>query len=1090
MKSVVMSILVSLVSAGMISAGYGDECERQTFTVTFDLGAFGYAYGPLSQEVEYGESATAPEFFCDPSYDFVEWNEDFSYVTSDMTVHAVYELSSVGKMMDKYSGGYGSDDAFVLDCVCYDVDSHCIRVQGTLDYSYNYSMFSYIDNPSTGSEDSEHDGNLRMRIFCVDRQGNESDVICDTTAWSCSLPVDINEVNYVGIELVSTWYSGEYCWFCMDASNIEHVRFNLLKLDTAEFDPSEYTYRRSFDLGSYYEKGEYHYFRQYEYYRVIEGVKPRALVEIVNASSMNISINGNWYILKSSPLEPRNNVIDYDKAETKIVSTITHDNVRHPTYYHNSLLYSTYIVVDPEQYTVRFDLCGHGERIGGGELIQSVDCLKGEAEVLPKVCPNPHYVFRKWTRSHWDGNTLVYVAEYDREYVIAYEDTKGVYNPNPTNYMVMVTNEIVFVALPDTDEYWFKGWEPAKIEVGTTGDLVVTAKWDRIQGVAEAVGDQNREWVSSGDADWFVTWNDEKGKYVVRSGEIDNCQTSVLETVVMNGGTVSFAVATSCEPSYRGKIRTDGLSFLVDGNEVLWLDGESGWTNVLWSVTGDGTHRLQWKYGKDIEGASGRDCAFLSEFTFYHEVVVSFSGGDATEGDVPRPIFSYNGAEITLPPLGTLWNPRHAFVGWSDGETVYQPGDRFLLGDVAPVFTAQWVAKRLSAPVISVPPFYTTEKTTVTISAEAGAEVRYTLDGSDPTMASAAYAGPFEIAGSMTVKAAAFREDWFDSPVVSATTVRAPWTYGECLNSETLNFASEGAGAWVRDLSVTHDGIAALCSGAIGNNATSRLELVVVGGGELTFWWRASTEVYRGKPMDSGVLVVDGEDVAEIYGEADWTRKAVVLSGGGLHTVRWEFRKDEEDDPLMVGDDCVWLDEVKWTSFGPSVVNDSGATVTGDAETGFVVEPSKDIENVEISLNGVDPSRVTVKVSVGVKTVAAHGAKVKIVSGGADITEFLNVPAANGSGVVDLTKATVKEEIVKEAMDPAKGAKIVLDAANPSLTTPNTRKGLFYQLREGETLGGMKDGDNKVGDGQPWSPEIKVKGGNSAFYSIGVGKGE
>ena len=36
----------------------------------------------------------------------------------------------------------------------------------------------------------------------------------------------------------------------------------------------------------------------------------------------------------------------------------------------------------------------------------------------------------------------------------------------------------------------------------------------------------------------------------------------------------------------------------------------------------------------------------------------------------------------------------------------------------------------------------------------------------------------------------------------------------------------------------------------------------------------------------------------------------------------------------------------------------------------------------------------------------------------------------------------------------------------------------------------VKDGDSKVGDGQPWSPEIKVKGGNSAFYSIGVGKGE
>ncbi len=75
-------------------------------------------------------------------------------------------------------------------------------------------------------------------------------------------------------------------------------------------------------------------------------------------------------------------------------------------------------------------------------------------------------------------------------------------------------------------------------------------------------------------------------------------------------------------------------------------------------------------------------------------------------------------------------------------------------------------------------------------------------------------------------------------------------------------------------------------------------------------------------------------------------------------------------------------------------------------------------------------------------------------------------------------------------LDPKKGAVIKLNAANPVLTTAKTRDGLVYQLREGETLDGMKDGTSKVGDGEPWTPEIKVKGGNSAFYSIGVGIGK
>ena len=165
--------------------------------------------------------------------------------------------------------------------------------------------------------------------------------------------------------------------------------------------------------------------------------------------------------------------------------------------------------------------------------------------------------------------------------------------------------------------------------------------------------------------------------------------------------------------------------------------------------------------------------------------------------------------------------------------------------------------------------------------------------------------------------------------------------------------------------------------------------------------------------------------------------------------------------------------------------------VTGNPVSGFVIKPSEGKTAVEVTIpQGVDAAKVTVEVSPKVASVKPNGAKVKIVSGGADITEFLNVPAADGNGVVDLAKATVKEEIVKEAMDVEKGAEIELNAADPKLTTPNTRKGLFYQLREGETLNGMKDGDSKVGDGQPWSPEITVKGGNSAFYSIGVGKGE
>ena len=183
----------------------------------------------------------------------------------------------------------------------------------------------------------------------------------------------------------------------------------------------------------------------------------------------------------------------------------------------------------------------------------------------------------------------------------------------------------------------------------------------------------------------------------------------------------------------------------------------------------------------------------------------------------------------------------------------------------------------------------------------------------------------------------------------------------------------------------------------------------------------------------------------------------------------------------------------------PIIEGDEGATATGDPISGFVVRPSEGKTAVEVSIpQGVDAAKVTIEVSPKVASVKPNGATVRVVNGGADITEFLNVPAADGSGVVDLTKATVKEEIVEEVLDPAKGAVIDLcsgsqGAASPTITTAPTREGLVYAFRESTTLEGfgeLKPSATKVGDGEKWSPKINVKGGSAAFYSIGVGKEE
>ena len=188
------------------------------------------------------------------------------------------------------------------------------------------------------------------------------------------------------------------------------------------------------------------------------------------------------------------------------------------------------------------------------------------------------------------------------------------------------------------------------------------------------------------------------------------------------------------------------------------------------------------------------------------------------------------------------------------------------------------------------------------------------------------------------------------------------------------------------------------------------------------------------------------------------------------------------------GVDVDTLTFIERASDGPSIEGDPEAEVTGDAKNGFIVKPSTGTMDVVITIpEGIAAEKVTIEVSTAVQSVKANGTTIKVVKGAADITAFLDIPTAV-DGVVNLGAAEVKEAIVKETLDPTKGAVITLSAENPTLTTTTTKPGLTYTLVEGTTLDAMADGDSKIGDGTAWTPEIKVKGGASAFYSIRVTK--
>lgn len=81
---------------------------------------------------------------------------------------------------------------------------------------------------------------------------------------------------------------------------------------------------------------------------------------------------------------------------------------------------------------------------------------------------------------------------------------------------------------------------------------------------------------------------------------------------------------------------------------------------------------------------------------------------------------------------------------------------------------------KLDAPVITPNGGKFSKSVKVSITAQDGAKIYYTTDGSDPTANSTEYSAPFTVTGDTTVKAIAVRENCYDSQTATAEFTRNP----------------------------------------------------------------------------------------------------------------------------------------------------------------------------------------------------------------------------------------------------------------------------------------------------------------------------
>ena len=117
------------------------------------------------------------------------------------------------------------------------------------------------------------------------------------------------------------------------------------------------------------------------------------------------------------------------------------------------------------------------------------------------------------------------------------------------------------------------------------------------------------EWVTGGDAEWFVSaTNPHGGMWNAESGDIGDSQNTSLEVTVdfVMDGSVTFWRRTSTELNF------DTLRFFVDDvQQGLWSGG-AGW-NMQNFLIDAGVHTLRWTYGKDGSNSVGFDAVWIDD---------------------------------------------------------------------------------------------------------------------------------------------------------------------------------------------------------------------------------------------------------------------------------------------------------------------------------------------------------------------------------------------------------------------------------------------------------------------------------------------
>ncbi|MCX6874715.1 MAG: immunoglobulin domain-containing protein [Verrucomicrobia bacterium] len=146
----------------------------------------------------------------------------------------------------------------------------------------------------------------------------------------------------------------------------------------------------------------------------------------------------------------------------------------------------------------------------------------------------------------------------------------------------------------------------------------------------------------------------------------------------------------------------------------------------------------------------------------------------------------------------------------------------------------------------------------------------------------------------------------------SATLAVIAGPLSSAVDSPGLEWTTGGDAPWFAQTSITHDGVEAASSGAIGDGKECWLQTTLIGPGTLSYWWK----VYSENTWDVLEFDLDGVPQSDpISGETGWQQRILRIPVGP-HTVKWRYAKDES---YHSGQDAGWVDEVAYVADIPVI---------------------------------------------------------------------------------------------------------------------------------------------------------------------------